>query len=60
MLMTSETCGASSSAATRGIRSLPKVVEGPNTCVNGAAELGDLRRQRGGQRVFVRGVAPLR
>ena len=35
MAMTSETCGASSSAATRGMRSLPKVVDGPNTCVKG-------------------------
>ena len=31
-----DTCGASSSAATRGIRSLPNVVEGPSTCVKGS------------------------
>src|SRR5688572_9992989 len=36
MAMTSDTCGASSKAATRGIRSLPKVVDGPSTWEKGA------------------------
>ena len=59
MCITSEICGASSSAATRGMRSLPKVVEGANTCVNAWRNLGHLRRERGGQLVFIGGVRHL-
>src|SRR3954471_769611 len=35
--MMSDTCGASSNAATRGMRSLPNVVDGAKTCVNPVA-----------------------
>ena len=57
--MTSETCGTSSSAATRGIRSLPKVVVGPEHVRKRLRQLHDLRRQHRRERMLVGGVIEL-